>query len=255
MPRGAGLAFGQPGRMATVHEEHDITQPTTPADFMGPTLWPTDLELFDAGHASHLDMLHNSPDAVGIAWETGNVYWVFDGYHESLSRYDFHMDHGPGQEDHSDGEMLRYAEGEVSYVAGVPSQLAFDPASKLLYVADTGNARVAVLDTQTGRRGRPVFPNYDGGAQYQVNDADVRTFVGEGLERPSGLALRDGVLYVGDNATSKLYAFDLEGRLLDWLDLTGQVRDGGLMGIDADAEGRLYVVDGVADAVLRISAR
>ncbi len=254
MPRGAGLAFGQPGFMATVHEESEITQPTTPEDFMGPTLWPTDLELFDAGHASHLDMLHNSPDAVGIAWDTGNAYWVFDGYHRALARYDFGRDHGPGQEDHSDGEVLRYAEGEVGYVENVPSHLAFDAASKLLYVADTGNGRVAVLDTQTGRRGRPIFPNYDGGTQYHVNDADIRTLV-DGLERPSGIALHDGVLFVGDNGTSKLYAYDLDGRLLDWLDLGSHVRAGGLMGIEVDAQGRVYVVDGVGDAVLRISAR
>ena len=35
---------------------------------MGPTLWDGNLNIYDGGHASHLDMLHNSPNGAGIAW-------------------------------------------------------------------------------------------------------------------------------------------------------------------------------------------
>src|SRR5688572_4132512 len=75
MPLPSALAFGlDSGTMATAHEEDEVTQPGTPADFMGPTLWLADPERFDAGHDSHMDMLHNSPLAMGIAWEQGNAY-------------------------------------------------------------------------------------------------------------------------------------------------------------------------------------
>lgn len=253
--RVAGLAFGDPGIFATAHEEDEITQISTPANFMGPTLWTSDLEYFDAGHASHLDMLHNSPNAVGIAWERENVYWVFDGFHQALSRYNFNADHGLAGEDHSDGQVLRYVEGEVAYVPGIPSGLEMDRESGLLYVADTGNARVAVLDPQGATRGRSISPNYDGGGQYHMGDVSLRTLVGDGLEQPSGLALHDGVLYVADNGTRRILAYDLEGRLIDWLPVDSRVRDGGLMGIELDGDGNLYVVDGEADAVFRISPR
>ncbi|MBK6534131.1 MAG: hypothetical protein IPF99_32560 [Deltaproteobacteria bacterium] len=68
------LAFGAPGMLATAHEEDDFTQGPpprgSPVDFMGPTLFLSGYDEFDGGHASHIDMLHNSPNAQGIAWKT-----------------------------------------------------------------------------------------------------------------------------------------------------------------------------------------
>ncbi len=252
----SGLAFNDDGTFATIHEEDEETQgEMTPADFMGPTLWTSDLEIFDAGDEGHLDMLHNSPNGMGIAWEGGNAYWVFDGYHEAIVRYDFHDDHGPAGTDHTDGEIARYVEGEVAYVEGVPSHLAFDPASRLLYIADTGNARIAVLDTTTGTEGSNVSPNYDGADQYRVNGATIETLIDadDGLERPSGLLLRDGLLFVTDNATSRVWAFSLEGEAIDWLD-TG-LPAGSLMGIEFDGNGRMYLADGPGDRIVRIAPK
>src|SRR5690606_13392082 len=105
LPKPAALSFNPvTGFFATAHEEDERTQGAngTPADFMGPTLWTSDMEIFDGGHGGHMDMLHNSPNAVGIAWERDNVYWVVDGYHNALTRYDFAQDHGPGGSDHTD---------------------------------------------------------------------------------------------------------------------------------------------------------
>ena len=39
------------------------------ANFMGLTLWDGNLKEWEGGHLSHLDMLHNSPNGAGIAWE------------------------------------------------------------------------------------------------------------------------------------------------------------------------------------------
>jgi sugar lactone lactonase YvrE len=259
MPKPSAMAFGRPNRMATVHEEDEKTQGEngTPADFMGPSLWPTDSN-FEGGHASHLDMLHNSPNAMGIAWDRDNVYWVFDGYHKSITRYDFAQEHEPGGDDHSQGAIERYVEGEVSYVPDVSSHMEFDQSSKLLYIADTGNSRIAVLDTKIGVPGDSLSPNYDRCVQRRMEGGVIKTLVSEaaaGLQRPSGLALRDGILYVSDNATSKIFAFNLKGELVDWLDLSAEVRSGGLMGMDFDAQGRLYVVDARDNRLLQISVR
>lgn len=251
----SAIAFGANGTFATAPEENEITQSSTPVDFMGPSLWPSDLSIFDAGHASHFDMLHNSPSSAGIAWEHDNVYWVFDGAHRSLTRYDFQADHGPGGEDHSDGIVSRFVEGEVSYVPGVSSHMVF--SNGLLYVADTGNARIAVLDPSTATRGAAIHPNYDGGTQNTMIGGTLTTLVdgaSVGLVRPAGLAIDGDLLYVSDNETSILSAFDLgTGVLVDYLYLSSEIAPGGLMGIEIDGEGRILLADTAGSRILRIS--
>jgi sugar lactone lactonase YvrE len=88
-----------------------------------------------------------------------------------------------------------------------------------------------------------------------VKNADIWTFAENStadLEMPSGLAFHDEMIFVVDHATSIIWAFDLDGEVVDWLD-TG-VESDSLMGLDFDADGRLYVVDAASDKVLRISA-
>jgi hypothetical protein len=250
----SGLAFGNDGRFATIHETHQPTQgEQTPPDFMGPTLWLSNLPGFDAGEASHLDMLHNSPDGMGIAWEKDYVYWVFDGWHSSITRYDFVHDHGPGGTDHSDGIISRYVEGQVQQAPSVPSHMEIDGTA--LYIADTGNARIAVLDTVSGTPGGNVGPNYDNCVMFAMDGATLTTLVDGGtmgMTKPSGLAVHDGLVFVTDNAASTVYAFTKGGAVVDWLD-TGWPA-GSLMGMAFDGAGSLYLVDAVGDRVVRVSA-
>lgn len=254
LARPSSLAFGANGNFATSQDEDRITQATTPSDFMGPTLWSSDLQIFDAGHAGHLDMLHNSPAGKGVAWEQNNVYWIFDGHHASITRYDFASDHGPGGSDHSDGIVARFAEGQVQEDRVVPSHLDLHHATNRLFIADTGNNRIAVLDISSGTAGAAINPNYDGTQQYRMDGATITTLIDgaqAGLQKPCGLELHDGKLFVSDNQQSRFYAFDLNGTLLDYLD-TG-LPAGSLMGFDFDAQGNLWFVDAAADRVLRIS--
>ncbi|MFO0749997.1 MAG: hypothetical protein U1F43_30655 [Myxococcota bacterium] len=258
MPTPVGLAFGDAGTMATVHETDWVTQSSTPADFMGPTLWPSDSSAFNGGWKSHLDMLHDSPDAVGIAWDHGNAFWVFDGFHESITYYDFVHDHGPGGEDHSDGVIVRWVEGEVAYLPGVTSDMALDHSDGALYIADTGNARIAVLDTASGTPGGVIGPNYDDASMHARKDGVLVTLIDMaalGASQPTGLVLRDRTLWVSDRSTSRVYAFEVDDPTdpIDWLDLSSVVPAGQLGAIELDHEGRLLVLDVEGARVLRLS--
>ena len=253
----SALAFAEDGTWASIHEEDEQTQGPngTPADFMGPTLWTDDLDVYDGGHAGHLDMLHNSPNGMGIAWEEDRTFWVFDGFNESLTRYAFNDDHGPGGADHGDGEIERHVEGEVSGRADIPSHLEFDHDTDYLVVADTGNNRIALHDTRSGEDAGPHSPNYDGiFRQVTYDDGECWTLVdGESIDemaRPSGLALHDGMIFTADNHTGRIWAFDMDGNLLDYLD-TGL--DDALMGMEFDEDGNLWMVDAANDEVLRLS--
>jgi len=256
LPLPMSLAFGD-ATMATIHAEDAITQPTTPADFMGPSLWSSNADEFDGGQPSHLDMLHNSPGSTGIAWDTGNVFWVFDGFHSSITRYDFARDHGPGQDDHSDGIVQRMLEGEMNSVAGVASHMALDHDTGLLYIADTGNSRIAVLDTATGEAGSSIFPNYDGSRQTKMTGCEMSELVvsdGEEffLQKPAGLALHDDKVFISDWESGEVQAFSKDGEPLGYLQ-TGLKAS--IMGIEFDDEGRLLVVDSEGNRVLRLSPK
>ena len=271
----SSIAFG--AEHATYGHQFGTCQESTntyngqaqPNNFMGPSLWPSAMDVyahsnpaavtangFDLG--SHLDMLHQSPLCMGIAWDHDNVYWTFDGASGSISRYDFQADHAPGYDDHSDGIIARYVTGQVSRVADVPSHLELEHATGMLFIADTGNARIAVLDTASGTRGGNLTPRVEPGTQfYSMSGATLTTLVetaaGE-LGKPSGLAMFADTLFVTDNANGRISAFDKNtGARLDYLD-TG-LPPGALMGITTDNIGRLYFVDAVNNKVIRVGLK
>jgi len=253
--RVSSIAFGIDGEMASSHETDVRTQGNlTPPDFMGPTLHYTDLSIFNAGLESHLDMLHNSPNGMGIAWEGGRDFWLFDGYHSSLTRYAFNEDHGLGGSDHTDGVIRRYAQGEVRRVAGVVSHMEMDRDARMLYVADTGNNRIAMLDITTGSVGGNIAPNYDDCDMKMVNGAVLTTVVegaAYGLQRPAGLALTEELLFITDNGTSRILAFDrTTWELVDYLDT--QLPPGSLNGMELGPDGSLYFTDVLGDRLYQV---
>lgn len=243
-----------------------------PNDFMGPALWSADPAIFGISNpeaveyltelfgfyadlGSHLDMLHESPDCMGIAWETENVYWVFDGHNSNIVRYDFVDDHGVGYDDHSDGVISRLVEFDVSRVEDVPSHMVIDQDTGLLYAVDTGNNRVLVVDTASGEEGDRIRPTMEPGTDHhEWINTDHWTLISgdkiDGMDLPSGIALVDGMLLVGDNQNSKIFAFQLDGTLYSTLTL--DMDAGGLMGIEARSLSDIWVVDAQADEVLRI---
>jgi hypothetical protein len=248
--------FGSKGTFATCGESRNENGIEGATDFMGPTLWTSDLEVFakknPAGLGSHIDMLHNSPLCTGIAHETGNVYWTTNGVKNSIVRYDFKADHNIGLDDHTDGGSLEYVEGQIKYLPGVPSHLFFHAATSMLYVADAGNGRVAKLDTTTGTQGiRLPTKEPQKAGHFKMVDAVFTDVIPKGvLTTPSGLEIRNDILYVSDNATGRIVAFDMQGKELNSID-TG-VGPGALAGMAFGPDNKLYFVDMVGNRLMRI---
>jgi len=263
----SSISFGSAGRFATCQESgNTYNNRANPNLFMGPTLWSASQEVFGLSNpdavrflgfdlGSHLDMLHESPYCMGIEWAGAEAYWVFEGLTNSVALVDFREDHGPGFDDHSDGQTFRYAVGELKRVPGVPSHMVYDEESGLLYIADTGNQRIAVLDTKVGGAEGVRLPVKEPGTLLvELSDsAPLVTLPGtEGLlGAPSGLAFHEGLLYVTDAASGLIVAFNLKGEVVDWLE-TGAP---GLFGLTFNEQGELYVVHGPEHLVVKIAAR
>jgi hypothetical protein len=249
------ISFSDNGTFATcgdTRNDYDGSKPSN--DFMGPVLWPGGVDAFDQfgpdASKVHLDMMHDTPWCMGIAASSGNMYYVFNGVHGTIDWYDFGKPHANGGTNHTDGAKKRFNGMNLKRVAGVPSHLVFDAESGLLYVADTGNARIVRLDTMTGTA--------KGGTQTWGDEVKVVFETGEtmdelvvdGLTQPSGLLLYRGFLYTSDAATGVLHAYDLDGNEVRQLD--SGLGAGVLAGIAAGADGGMYVVDRKKNRVLRL---
>ncbi|MBC7533813.1 MAG: hypothetical protein H7318_19775 [Oligoflexus sp.] len=275
MPNPTALAFAPSGFFATIHDIDTVTQDSTPADFMGPTLWTQ--TWFDGGHGSHMDMLHNSPSGIGIAWVHGNAYVVNDGAHGCLTVYDFRNDHNYGGADHSDGVTLRYADGLLERVEGVPAGVIFDKEANTAYAVDSGHNRIVSINlgldflTKSGfdyisiknkayKVTRKLEPNYDGTIQRYVDGPVLNSLVdgaAAGLQTPAGIALYKDTIYVSDYTGSQILAFSKEGKLLDKLalaDVLPAAENAALGGIEFDAKGNLYITDLLNNRVYRLEA-
>ena len=172
---------------------------------------------------THTDMLHATPLCVGIAHDPepdtpfGNVFWVNDGLNETLVRYDFEQPHGPGSLDHALANVRRYPEISLKRVPGVPGHAVVDAATRTVFVADVGGGRVVAVHADSG-----VFvgdARNDLGGNFTLWSSPEPSFeyslfgcarhyaFASNLDRPSGLALRGNVLYVGEHGTGKILAF------------------------------------------------
>jgi outer membrane protein assembly factor BamB len=228
-----------------------------PNYFMGPALFPSDLKIFttqnDKTHlGSHYDMLHNTSFCRGIAHEEANIFWVFNGELGAIDKYNFNTPHEPGGDDHSDGEIYRYAVGQVKGVDGVPSHVAFDPDDKFLYVADTGNKRIVKLDTRSGTLGaRLPRRNEVLKKSGMMDGTNVVEVVAPGaLEQPSGLEIHNGHIYVSDTATGSFHVFDKTGKEIRKLQ-TGLAANS-LAGFTFGKDNKVWFVDRNESKVLRI---
>jgi hypothetical protein len=253
-----GIAMGDNGFWGTCGNNDNAQANRFPNYFMGPALFTTDLQILGTrptGLGSHYDMLHNTPFCRGIAHVEANIYWVFNSYDKSLDKYDFHKDHGPGNDDHSDGEIYRYAAGQVLGVDETPSHVIYDPSDKFLYVADTGNKRIVKLDTTKGTNGGPLPRKNEKLAGSGVMDGtQVEEVVAPGtLEKPSGIEVKGELLYVTDTATSTFHVFDKTGKPVR--KLATELPAGSLAGFVFGPDGKIWFTDRLAGKIRRIDPR
>ncbi len=241
----AALSFDTGTQFAACGETNNTYNGQAPGnDYMGPVLYSTDLNIFGVenpiGLGSHLDMAHESPFCVGIAWETANVYWLFDGEHSAIVRNDFQADHGIGMDEHYDTIVHRLSEPEVTRVPEAPGHMVFEAETKILYVADTGGGRILWVDTTTGSEGKN-YRNHDPGVVNKGWDGAEWGIVVDGLDKPGGLAMVGDHLIVGEWGSGILKEVDLNGKEVRRLD-TGFGAER-LYGIELGPDGQLWVTD------------
>lgn len=259
-----GSEFTYINTFGTCHE-HWTGNQTDGGAFIGPSLWTADPDIYNGrngsfmwSNGSHLDMVHATQYCMGIAWEGGNVYWNFNGAEGTLDRYDFGSPHYEGHSDHDDATVTRFLlrDGDdLVRVPFVPSNM--EMRGEQLFVADTGNGRVLVFDTNSdpvrfaGFRTFESLPGdvMDGIAYSAVIDSAALSAAWGGTAEPSGLALYDdNTLAVANHASGHISLIGLDGTIIRTID-TGL--GGGLAGLTV-LDGTIYFVHMVERRIYRI---
>ena len=266
----SALAFGQ------FHSEFDYIFATSqetrntydgqaaPNDFMGPALWPGSLSHFAIENqanqklGSHLDMLHESPNGMGIAHDSGNAYWYNDGFYEELVYYDFNNDHDTGGDDHDDGIVRRYVEITPTRNANIPGHMILDKANGILYISDAGAGRVLWVNTDdttttstnimgSSTQMDPVLAEYS-----EIRGVEWGVLV-TSLSSPSGIALHGDTLFVSQNSNGKISAFDLatDGKSATLMQ-TVDTNANSIMGLEVGPDDKLWYVDAALNRVVRL---
>ena len=252
-----GIAFSDNGNFATSPGVFNANhQPVNP--FTGPSLWSSDPAIYaveNPGNGSHIDMLHESPYSQGIAWETKNCFWVFDGMSSDIVRYDFVNDHNPGNDDHSDGILRRFADEPVlkDPEGIVPSHLEMDAEKTWLYIVDNGNQRVIRINTKTGVAGpAPQFPQTEPLAEYSTVTGYIwETVVSTGLLKPCGIALKGNKMLISDFETGDIIIYDIS--TLPAIELERiETPASGITGIALGPDGKIFYADYTGNSVVRV---
>lgn len=247
------LAFGDAGDWASSTGVLDANH--AGGTFTGPTLWSSDPDIYaqpSGGNGSHLDMLHGSPYSMGICHEEGNAYWVFDGYNEHIVRYDFKEDHGPGNDDHADGEVRRFTNIEVKKDGNIPSHLILDKSTGWLYVVDNGNDRVLRLDINSTSVINSNLPLINEPlAVHASMDADWEVIITEGLGRPCGIDLIENRLLVSDYASGDIIVYDMDNNFAEMYRIeTGAP---GITGIKIGPDGNIWYTNRITNKVMMVA--
>jgi len=286
MDRMSQLAFDPRGFFATCQESTNNYEGMMQANlFMGPTMYHADPSVmvtqrgepcaYARGESAdgaercyflHSDMLHESPLCMGITHDSSeqmtpyqNVYWAFDGLNNTLVRYDFEKPHGPGYLDHSLATVRRYPEIELKREPGVVGHLQIDDATRILYVADTGNGRVVAVAADSGRFNKTA--RQDLGGDYVIWSSLNSTFeyslyacvaqydLVSDVAQPSGIAVASeaGIVFVAEHGSGHIIALRAHGRdgTLGGEEIARFATGAGaIMGLNWDSDNeRLYYVD------------
>ena len=231
--------------------------------FSGCTLWDSDTTIYARINqngpllGSHWDMVHQSPFSVGIAAETENIYWLFDGYHSTVAKYNFqepHPDHEHGGEDHSDGIVYRYDEINIERVSGLSSHMVLDNETGYLYICDTGNQRIIKMNTNTGSINYSLTPygeNIEG--YYSMIGVQYETIIDSGLILPTGIDIYENYLIVSDYSNGDVIFYDLDNLGINQeLKRLHTDRENDLMSIKVGPDGTIWYVGTNTNELIQI---
>jgi hypothetical protein len=250
------ISFDGHGSFGTCGDSrNDYGGQAKPNDFMGPVQWPSNIDHYPKGasaHTQHWDMLHSTPSCLGIIAAGANQFFCVNGQIGSIDWYDFHLPHVPGGDDHSDGEKRRYLNPsmKIARVEGLPSNMVFDAATGNYYIADTGNGRIVRFSPDGATKGKLIQSFGGDGKMHAMSDFAIEAIAAGEMTSPTGLALHEGTLYVGDNASGIVHAYSLAGVHLRALD--SGLGKGRLGGMTAGPDDRLYFADITGKRVVRI---
>ena len=231
--------------------------------FSGCTLWDSDTSIYARINqngpllGSHWDMVHQSPFSIGIAAETENIYWLFDGYHSTVAKYNFqepHPDHEHGGEDHSDGIVYRYDEIDIERVSGLSSHMVLDKETGYLYICDTGNQRIIKMNTNTGSINYSLTPygeNIEG--YYSMIGVQYETIIDSGLILPTGIDIYENYLIVSDYSNGDVIFYDLDNLGINQeLKRLHTDRENDLMSIKVGPDGTIWYVGTNTNELIQI---
>lgn len=256
------FAMSDTGDFTTVQEVLNSTGHQTET-FMGPVLWTSDTSVFARYYqsnwdpfeplGSHIDMLHQSPYAMGVAWEKDNIYWVFDGYNKNIVSYNFQTPHDIGGDDHSDGILKRYTEVRVKRVENKPSHMVIDHKTGWLYIVDNGNKRVLRMDIHSGEPSTNISNPYEPLEEYyRVKSVTWEVFIDSGLVMPVGIDVLDGRLVVTDDNNGDIVFYNTTtGKKNAEI---GRVKTGksGIAGITIAPDSTLWYVNTTSNEVVHL---
>ncbi|HAB90698.1 MAG TPA: hypothetical protein DCF84_09200 [Bacteroidetes bacterium] len=249
------LDFGRNGNWASSPGILDANH--VGGSYTGPTLWSSDSSIYSVignpatptFNGSHLDMLHGSPYAVGITYSHDNVYYVFDAYNSQIVRYSFTSDHGPGQHDHSNGEVVRFEGLNLErHSDSIPSHLVFDESIGRLYIADAKNGRVLYLDVYSGADtlNLPLI-NEPLSIHQRIEGAEWGVLYDD-IQVPTGIAILEDRMIVSDAATGNIHLLRIDDLVATRLFSISTNADL-LLGINIGPDGFIYFVDAINNSV------
>ena len=184
---------------------------------------------------------------------TGNVYWVFDGHHSSIVRYDFATPHEAGGHDHSDGKVWRYDEIDISREEGISSHMILDDSLNFLYIADTGNQRILKFNVNSGNYSYDLTPYGESLSEYyMMENAEWEIYINQELDKPSGIDIYEDRLVVSDYTTGHIIIYDISTTLPNELGRIDTGSENNIMGIKIDHNQKIWFVNYNDNNVVRI---
>ncbi|MEO8068615.1 MAG: hypothetical protein ABI599_13040 [Flavobacteriales bacterium] len=259
MSLASGIAFGDNNNFSTSPGVYDANH-NGGDPFTGISLWSSDPAIYAQGIfgplGSHLDMLHVTPNAQGIAHELWNRYWVVDGFNQDVVMHDFKADHGPGNDYHGNAVIRRYSGMQITRDPNdhIVSHGVLDKHSNWLYVVDHGGQRVLRLDITTGTpNGAPAFGPFETYVEYtQMTGETWEVVATTGLVEPAGIAIIGDRLLVSDHSDGDIVVYDIAGPNTPEI---GRIvtNSPGIMGIEIGPDGAVWAVNATTHQLLKIA--